>query len=117
MRCCLESLALLYGRTLRQIEQLTGTKIECLHVVGGGSNNDLLNQFTANAVQIPVLAGPAEATAAGNILIQALALGHLPNLSAAREVVRDSTAIRRFEPRDSEMWGRAYTRFEALAGN
>ena len=79
LRCVLESLALLYRRTLRQIEQLTEKKIERLHIVGGGSKNSLLNQFTANAAQIPVLAGPVEATALGNILVQAITLGHIPS--------------------------------------
>src|SRR5688572_6552404 len=102
VRCALESLALLYRRTLGQIEKLTGKKIERLHVVGGGSNNDLLNQFTANAVQIPVFAGPGEATAAGNVILQAIALNHLPSLSAARELIRNSSTIRRFDPHDRE---------------
>lgn len=112
VRCALESLALLYRRTLSQIEKLTGKKIEHLHVVGGGSNNDLLNQFTANAIQIPVFAGPAEATAAGNVVLQAIALGHLPSLSAARELIRNSSIIRRFDPCDRDQWDTAFTRFE-----
>src|SRR4030095_12069593 len=98
IRCALESLALLYRRTLRQIEQLIGRKIDRLHIVGGGSQNDLLNQFTANAVQIPVVVGPVEAPARGNVLIQAITLGQLPSLAEAREVVRDSTHIRSVEP-------------------
>jgi rhamnulokinase len=114
VRCALESLALLYRRTLRQIEQLTNRKIDCLHIVGGGSNNALLNQFTANATGIPVLAGPAEATAAGNIMLQAIALGHVASLAAAREIIRHSTQLRRFEPQDSDVWDRAFTRFETL---
>lgn len=114
VRCCLESLALLYARTLRQIEQLTGKPIQHLHIVGGGSNNTLLNQFTANAVQIPVLAGPAEATAAGNILIQALALGHIPTLEAARKISANSAAVRRFEPRDADAWAAASRRFASF---
>ncbi len=112
VRCALESLALLYRRTLKQIETLTGQKIERLFVVGGGSNNDLLNQFTANAVQIPVLAGPAEATAAGNVVLQAITLGHLPSLAAARALIRNSSTIRRFEPQDPEVWDSAFSRFE-----
>src|SRR5439155_10630627 len=78
VRCVLESLALLYRRTLLQLERLVGKKLERLHIVGGGCRNGLLNQFTANALQIPVLAGPVEATATVNILIQAITLGHLP---------------------------------------
>jgi rhamnulokinase len=114
VRCALESLALLYRRTLLQIERLTGRKIERLHVVGGGSNNDLLNQFTANAVGIPVLAGPAEATACGNILVQAIAMGHLESLNAAREIVRNSHTLRRFDPQDSALWHRTFARFEQI---
>jgi rhamnulokinase len=98
IRCALESLALLYRRTLGQLEALTDRKIEVLHIVGGGSNNDLLNEFAANALEVPVLAGPAEATAAGNVLLQALALGDLPSIEAAREVVRNSFPFRGFEP-------------------
>jgi rhamnulokinase len=115
IRCALESLALLYRRTLRQIEQLIGSRIERLHIVGGGSKNELLNQFTANALQIPVLAGPAEATAAGNLLVQAITLGHLSSLEAARQVARDSMENREVEPTDSVEWDTAFRRFEKLA--
>lgn len=114
VRCALESLALLYRHTLKQIEQLLGRRIDRLHVVGGGSQNELLNQFTANALQIPVLAGPVEATAAGNVLVQAIALGHLPSLAAARAVVRASWPLRTFEPTDAAAWDEAYGRFRAL---
>ena len=112
VRCVLESLALLYRRTLRQIEQLADAKIERLHIVGGGSRNELLNQFTANALQIPVLAGPVEATAAGNVLIQAIALGHLPSLKAAREVSRNSFEVQLISPQAGGEWRRARERFE-----
>ena len=114
IRCALESLALLYRRTLRQIEQLVGRKIDRLHIVGGGSQNELLNQFTANAVQIPVVVGPVEATALGNVLIQAITLGQLRSLAEAREVVRDSTPIRSVEPTDPSPWDAAFERFERL---
>ncbi len=116
IRCALESLALLYRRTARQLEQLTGRPITRLHVVGGGSKNQLLNQFTADALQLPVLAGPAEATAAGNILVQALALGELPSLSAARQVVRTSFPVETVSPRSGAEWEAAYTRFTSLLG-
>jgi len=114
IRCVLESLALLYRRTLRQLEQLLGKRVERLHIVGGGSRNSLLNRFTANALQIPVLIGPVEATAAGNILVQAIALGHLPTLAAARQVVRDSTPINLEQPTEAAVWNAAYERFEKL---
>ena len=116
VRCILESLALLYRRTLLQVEQLIGRRIERLHVVGGGSQNELLNQFTANSLQIPVLAGPAEATAAGNVLIQAIALGHLPSLQAARQVVRDSMGMRTIQPQPAGAWLGAYEKLSKWFG-
>lgn len=117
VRCALESLALLYRRTRDQIESLTTRKIQRLHVVGGGSKNDLLNQFTANALQIPVHAGPVEATAAGNVLIQAISLGHLPSLAAARQVVRDSFPVKVIEPAEAEQWNAAGREFAALSAS
>jgi rhamnulokinase len=115
MRCILESLALLYRRTLEQIEQLTGRKIDRLHVVGGGSRNELLNQFAANACQIPVIAGPVEATALGNVLVQAIARGELRSLVAARDVVRNSFEVKEFLPQEKETWDDAYGKFKLLA--
>ena len=114
IRCALESLALLYRRTLRQVESLIRKRIERLHIVGGGSRNALLNQFTANALQIPVMTGPIEATAAGNVLIQAIALGHVPSLDAAREIVRNSFETAVVAPADDAVWETQYRRFEAF---
>jgi rhamnulokinase len=112
IRCVLESLALLYARTLQQTEELIGRRIQRLHIVGGGSQNALLNQFTANALRIPVLAGPAEATAVGNVLIQAIASGQLPSLARARDVVRASMPIHTIHPHDADAWSGAYQRFK-----
>ncbi|MDB6038652.1 MAG: carbohydrate kinase [Verrucomicrobiales bacterium] len=117
IRCALESLALQYGRILRQLEQLTGQRIDRLHIVGGGSKNKILNQFAANATGVTVFAGPTEATAAGNILVQALALNHLDSLPSARAVVRNSYSMERFDPQDSEAWKVARKQFEALSIN
>ena len=114
VRCALESLALFYRTVLRQLERLTGRKIERLNIVGGGSRNALLNQFTANALQIPVIAGPTESTALGNILVQAIALGHLPSLAAAREVVRHSFDVATVQPQAAAEWEAAYARLEGL---
>lgn len=114
LRCVFDSLALLYRRTRDQIEQVTGERINRLHVVGGGSHNALLNQLTANALHVPVLAGPAEATAAGNILTQAYAMGSLRSLDEMRAVVRQSFEVRRFEPREADAWDAAYGRFATL---
>lgn len=114
IRCIYESLALFYRDTLRKTERLIGKKIERLHIVGGGSQDATLNQFAANALKIPVLAGPKECAALGNILIQAIALGHLPSHAAAREVVRNSFELKTFTPRDSAAWDAAAARFEKL---
>jgi rhamnulokinase len=115
LRCALESLALLYRQTLDQLERVTGIRPERIHIVGGGSQNRLLNQFTANACRLPVWAGPQEATSAGNILIQALALGRLPSLQAARRIVRDSFPVSVYDPESAPGWREAHDRFNALA--
>ena len=114
VRCIYESLALFYRVVLRRTERLIGKKIERLHIVGGGSKDATLSQFTANAVKIPVLAGPTECAALGNILIQAIALGHLESHEAAREVVRNSFELKTFTPQDSAQWDAAAARFEKL---
>jgi rhamnulokinase len=110
----LESLALLYRQTLEEIEDVTGKSITKLHIVGGGSQNKLLNQFAANATGRPVLAGPIEATAAGSVLIQAIALGQLPSHEALRNVVRHSFAVETYRPADVENWQKAYERFKGF---
>ena len=116
IRCVYESLALLYRRTLRSLEQLTGKKIEKLHIVGGGSKDATLNQFAANATRIPVVAGPVEATALGNVIIQATALGHLKSLDHARKVIQSSLAVKTFQPTAAAEWDAAYARFEKILG-
>jgi len=116
VRCIYESLALFYRVTLRRTERLIGRKIERLHIVGGGSKDATLNQFTANAIKIPVLAGPTECAALGNILVQAIALGHLESHEAAREVVRNSFVLQTITPQDAAQWEAAAVRFEKLLG-
>ena len=114
IRCALESLALKYRSVLEGVESLTGEKCEVIHVVGGGSKNELLNQFTANACGKPVVAGPTEATALGNVLIQARSSGDIGTLSQIREVVRNSYDIKTYEPVMTEQWQTAYERFLKL---
>jgi len=114
MRCIYESHALFYRVVVRRLERLTGKKIERLHIVGGGSQASTLNQCTANALKIPVIVGPTECTALGNLLVQAIALGHLPSLDAAREVVRNSFELKTVTPQDAAQWDAAASRFEKL---
>jgi rhamnulokinase len=114
VRCALESLALFYRVTLRQLEGIIGKKVDTLHIVGGGCQNMLLNQFAANSLQIPIIAGPTECTALGNVLVQAIALGHLPSLEAAREVVRSSFEVRTIQSQAAEEWNATFARFDRL---
>jgi rhamnulokinase len=116
-RCILESLALLYRQTLEEIEQLSGRTLNVLHIVGGGSKNRLLNQFSANATGRRVLAGPVEATAIGNVLVQAIAMGQLKDLPALRQVVRASFPIETYSPAEAAAWQQAYVRFQNLKTN
>jgi rhamnulokinase len=97
-RCCIESLALAYRRSLRDLEALTGKHISCLYIVGGGSQNDLLNQWTADACGIDVLAGPVEAAALGNILGQLVGAGRLEDWREARALSRQSFVPVLFHP-------------------
>jgi len=113
-RCILESLALKYRFTLDQLRRLTHRPIEVIHVIGGGSRNELLCQFTADATGLPVVAGPAEATAMGNILVQALGLGFVRSLSEIRSVVRRSVELKMYAPRAREDWEGAFARFRGL---
>ena len=114
VRCILESLALQYRRTLSELESLTGRTMRRLHIVGGGSLSEPLNQFAANATGCTVLAGPVEATAAGNVLIQAITLGHLASFEQGREIVRRSFAIREFRPQQTHEWQQASARFDRM---
>jgi len=114
IRCALESLALKYRDVLEQIESLTGETSEVIHVVGGGSQNGLLNQFTADACGRPVIAGPVEATVLGNVLVQARADGALDSLGDIREVVANSTQPDTFTPTNPSAWDKARERFAGL---
>jgi rhamnulokinase len=111
-RAVLESLALAYRKTLEEIRELAEFEPSRIHLVGGGSRNELLCRFTADATGLPVIAGPAEATAAGNILVQAIGTGVLSSLEQAREVSARSSDVREYEPRPSQGWEDAYGKFE-----
>jgi len=114
VRCAFESLALKYRKTLEALESAVGHRLDPLHIVGGGTKNKLLNQFAANAIGRTVVAGPVEATAIGNILVQAVALGELSSLAEARAVVRASFDVAIYEPQDADRWSEAYARWCAL---
>jgi rhamnulokinase len=114
VRCVLESLALRYRWVLDRLEAVTGTRVDVVHVVGGGARAGLLCQMTADAAGRPVLAGPVEATAAGNLLVQALALGLVSSLAEGRELVRRSFRPERYEPRQPDRWEEARARFAHL---
>jgi len=114
IRCAHESLALRYRQTVEELEQLSGQRINTLYLVGGGSQNQLLNRLTTNAVQRTVVTGPVEATAMGNLLVQIMGAGELRNLKEIRQVVRASTETGLHQPEDAAAWEAAYQRFRAL---
>lgn len=114
MRCALESLALRYRMALDEIEEITGSRIEILHLVGGGVKNLVLNQYTADAIGRPVITGPVEATALGNIAGQAMATGALADLAEARRVIAASTETTTLLPAESAAWDGAYATFRRL---
>ncbi len=114
VRCALESLALKYDSVLRSIEGLTRQKIEVIHIVGGGTQNHVLNQMTADVCGKPVLTGPVEATVLGNLLVQARAAGEIGTLDDIRSVVRRSSEMTTYEPQSVGEWEEAKQRFEKL---
>ena len=116
VRCILESLALKYRWVSEKLELISGKPIDVLHIVGGGVQNKLLCQFTANATGVPVVAGPTEATAVGNIMVQAISTGLVNSISDAREIISHSFELETYEPRDTERWNSAYGRFLDITG-
>ena len=117
VRCIFESLALKHAETIELIGELTGRRLDELHVVGGGARNELLCSWTAHAAGRPVLAGPAEATLVGNLVVQALALGEISTLEQGRELVRASFDELRYEPAPDAAWQEARDRFARLERN
>ncbi|HZG86094.1 rhamnulokinase [Paenibacillus sp.] len=111
IRCVLESLALKYRWVLERTERLAGKTFGGLHIVGGGIQNELLCRMTANAIRRPVWAGPAEGSAIGNVLVQLIAAGDIPDLAAGRRIVRDSFGVAEYAPEDLDAWAAAYERF------
>ncbi len=111
LRCIVESLALRYRFVLERIETLVRKRFAGLHIAGGGAQNTLLAQYTANALARPVWAGPYEATSIGNLLVQYIALGHIQSVQHARSIVRRSFPIQTYQPAGIEQWEQAYRRF------
>jgi rhamnulokinase len=114
VRVVLECMALKYLWVLERLEELSRKHYEPIHIIGGGTKNRLLNQFTADCTQRKVIAGPVEATAIGNILLQAIALGHLASLSEARALIRSSFAPEVYEPNSIAGWDEAYARLQKV---
>lgn len=113
-RCIFESLALRYRQVLTHLSEMAPFPIEVLHIIGGGSRNDLLNQFTSNSTGAVVLAGPTEGTAIGNIMLQAKAAGCISDIWQMRSVIADSVELKRYSPQDKELWDKAYERYLAV---
>jgi rhamnulokinase len=114
IRCVLESLALKYRWVLERLEEILGRRLAPIHIVGGGTQNRLLNQFAADATGRQVITGPIEATAAGNVITQAMALGHIGSLEKGRRIVRNSFDVATYEPAGGTEWDEAYARFLAV---
>jgi rhamnulokinase len=109
-------LALYYRWVLERIEKIRGREIEVLHIVGGGTQNELLCQFTADALGKPVVTGPVEATASGNIIMQAIAQGELGSLAEGCKLVANSFETKHYEPKDTDRWQKRYTEISKVFG-
>jgi len=114
IRGALEGIALKYRAVLERLEEILGRRLEPVHIVGGGTQNRLLSQFAADVLGRRVVTGPVEATALGNVLVQAVALGHIGSLAEARQVVRDSCELLTFEPGDRAGWDEAYEKLQKM---
>ncbi|MCA9836717.1 MAG: rhamnulokinase, partial [Trueperaceae bacterium] len=114
IRCCLESLVLRYRWVIEALEELSGQTITHIRIVGGGSQNRLLNQFTADACNRTVITGPIEATALGNIMMQAIATGHIDSLENGRKAIAASQMQETFTPTPNAAWDEALSRFKRL---
>ena len=110
-RCILDSLALRYRQVFGYLKEMSVFPINTLHIIGGGSLNEYLNQFTANATGVTVLAGPQECTALGNIMLQAKAAGAVEDIFDMRRIIADSVSMKRFEPKDKAEWDAAYEKY------
>ena len=115
-RCIFDSLALRYRQVFGWLKEFSDVNLDVLHIIGGGSKNELLDQFTANACGVTVLAGPQEGTAIGNIMLQAKACGDVSDVWQMRSIIARSVELKRFEPQDTGIWEEAYQRYLAITG-
>ena len=115
-RCIFESLAMRYRQVFDYLKEMASFPIEVLHIIGGGSLNNYLNQFTANSLGVEVLAGPQEGTALGNIMLQAKASGQVKDIWDMRRIIANSLELKHFAPQDKEVWDAAYEKFVAICG-
>lgn len=115
-RCIFDSLALRYRQVFTWLKELADFDIDVLHIIGGGSKNEYLDQFTANSCGVTVLAGPQEGTAIGNVMLQAKAAGDVADVWEMRRIIADSISLRRFEPQDTATWDAAYERYLSIVG-
>ena len=113
-RCIYESLALKYRWALERLEEIKGQRIDTLNIVGGGCQNDLLNQFAEDSIDRPVVTGPVEGAAIGNLLAQAMALGDIQTMDELRAVVRRSEAVHTYEPHHTPEWEAAYQKMRTF---
>ena len=113
-RCIFDSLALRYRQVFRWIQEFAPFKLEVLHIIGGGSLNKYLNQFTANSTGATVLAGPQEGTAIGNIMLQAKAAGMVKDIWEMRAIIANSIELVKYEPQDKTTWDVAYDRYLSI---
>jgi len=116
LRSVYESLAMKYRAVNEQISKACKRPTSVIHIVGGGCKNELLNQFTADATGLPVIAGPDEATAVGNIMVQAMGLGIIKDLGKATPMIRETFSIKEYAPRHTATWQREYERYTRAAG-
>jgi len=115
VRCVLESLALAYRAVLERVTAVANRHVAIIHIVGGGTQNELLNQMTADATGLPVITGPVEATVIGNALVQLITLGEIGNLKEARQIVANIGELKRYEPRETAVWDETYGRFKRFS--
>jgi rhamnulokinase len=117
VRTVLESLALTYREVLERVTAVAQQKVSVIHIVGGGTQNELLNQITADATGLPVVTGPVEATVLGNALVQLITLGEIADLHQARQIVAEMDETIRYEPRQTAVWDEAYGRYKSILSN